>query len=245
MKGARERKAASLSILSCGNSGGSQGRGREKPVRPFCNLCVCHWTKRDYCLLSYIPLSVYVSLAVWALATDQPSFDSTWIFKRYHHLPTVFVSNLTSPPPPPPTPAVYPSYLTEKGTHQSQPLFSHSRRMKRSFIPNDLSTDRYYLSTQTSELPEIENILYVDNQLSRRKHDVSTQMCCVKGACSNINPWSHVALRGLFTLWFAGLKPFYCFKINLQGFNMTTDKTWHLNIQSTIISFEVWSGFQL
>lgn len=63
--------------------------------------------------------SVYVSLAVWALATDQPSFDSMWIFKIYHHLPTVFVSNLTSCLPP--NPLLYIRHISLK-----KALISHS-----------------------------------------------------------------------------------------------------------------------
>lgn len=39
----RERKAARLSVLSCGNSRGSQGQGWGKTTQLCCNLCVCHW----------------------------------------------------------------------------------------------------------------------------------------------------------------------------------------------------------
>lgn len=50
-----EKSSQSFSILSCGNSGGSQGWG--KTVQLCCNLCVCYWTERDYC--PYWPLTFH------------------------------------------------------------------------------------------------------------------------------------------------------------------------------------------
>lgn len=69
---------------------GAEDKAEEKTAWPCSNLCVSHWTKRDYCLAPYASLNVYVSLAIWTL--EHVALESAHLAQSEtqtrHHLPT-------------------------------------------------------------------------------------------------------------------------------------------------------------